>query len=413
MKSSNLSKELVVSYLTFDHMIFALMLLIQLFNAAYDIYAAGTVMTQLGSRRSLTFLHRFIWMAILSCIVSVLKKQMRLPTSKELPHLLLAGVLHLFLGYTLFAKTTYIFDLHIVILWQPIFPVIIMSCAIFLRMDKWTPFKIAGAVVSIVGCIGLIISINIFGEEFHLNFFILPHIIAAAVGAINLSLSLKGGMPIFTFCFWMAIVGAICCFAYYSLQYSLHPTPPFFSYTYQLGLLNMGMTFSIRVILDTVGESIFIYIVSKNQIVLASVYSSLFSIFVIIIYILQRHYSWFLFPYMFMVYLGFTLITYDKKRISKIEISKTVSFRYYAKLDCDQDARLSNNFALDTGLIEHKLLKTRKSISIHPNTGLSKTTCTVRSSLLLSKDKLDQMKPSMLNKSRRGQPKCQYRTSLN
>ena len=61
MKASNLGKDLVVSYQTFDNLIIPILALNQLFNALFADFAAGTMNIELGSRRSLTFFHRHFW----------------------------------------------------------------------------------------------------------------------------------------------------------------------------------------------------------------------------------------------------------------------------------------------------------------------------------------------------------------
>lgn len=74
-------------------------------------------------------------------------------------------------------------------------------------MDKWTIYKKIGASLSTVASICLVIYYNVFSDGFNLNFFIVPQIVVAAVGSINLGLAMRWGIGAYTYLFWMALVG--------------------------------------------------------------------------------------------------------------------------------------------------------------------------------------------------------------
>jgi len=126
MKISNVSKNLVVSYMTFDSMINALMFLNQFANAGMASFSNGFMNTQLGSRRSLTFFHRHLWITIFTFILTVLKGQLKFPGKQNLHFLVVSGTLGVFLNFQLISKNAGIFTLPFMMLFQPLFPVFIL-----------------------------------------------------------------------------------------------------------------------------------------------------------------------------------------------------------------------------------------------------------------------------------------------
>ena len=69
MKASNLSRELVISFNTFDSLIIAILALMQLANAAFITFVAPTVDSKMGASWKLVDLHRYVSITLIFFIL--------------------------------------------------------------------------------------------------------------------------------------------------------------------------------------------------------------------------------------------------------------------------------------------------------------------------------------------------------
>ena len=96
MKASNLSRELVVSFTTFQNLIIPILALNQLATAGFGAYTSSTINNKMGARKSLVFFHRHFWAMVVFFILSLVSKSFRLPTKREIAPIYLVGVIVFF-----------------------------------------------------------------------------------------------------------------------------------------------------------------------------------------------------------------------------------------------------------------------------------------------------------------------------
>ncbi|CAI2366648.1 unnamed protein product [Moneuplotes crassus] len=102
-----------------------------------------------------------------------------------------------------------------------------------------------------------------------------------------------------------------------------------------------------------------------------------------------------------MVYLAFSLITYDRKKTSNKLLLKKMKHKYFAKVNCDQISKLNKNFIISADLADHQLLKVIEADSRNPNLDSIQRVDLKCSRLNSDILKLDRTFSSMLKKPRR------------
>lgn len=242
MKASNLNKELIVSYTTFQSLVIPILALNQLAAAGFGAYVSSYVNSQLGPRRSLTFLFRHFWTMVLFLILAILNKEFRLFTKRETPFVLLTGILGIFLKAQLTSKSRGVSGPYYLSLWQPLTPVFVQAAVILLGMEKSSPKKLLGIVICTLAVIAFVTKYtldNAFDDVFITYFFMVLQIILPGIGSVTTKKALVADkIGILNLCFWVNFFGSLSAFIYYSFHYIENPIPPFISYSYQLDLLN-------------------------------------------------------------------------------------------------------------------------------------------------------------------------------
>ena len=184
-------------------------------------------------------------------------------------------------------------------------------------------------------------------------------IILPSIGALSLRFAtLKGSIGIFNLSFWVTLTASFWAFFYYACHYFLEPDPPFFSYTYQLGLMDIATLFVFRIIVDVFNLCCFIYIAKKRQIAKAAVYSTLGTFFTIIVNILMGLYPWWIYPYIVAIYIGYTLIGYDRNKVFSQQMKETIRIRFVLKLTDDYKIMQEDDFIFDANLNNEELDQT-------------------------------------------------------
>lgn len=242
MKSSNLSKELVTSYSTFQNLIIPMLALNQLAIAGFGAYVSSYFNNKLGSRKSLTFMHRHFWSMVLFFIIAVVSKQFRMFTKRETPFVLLTGILGIFLKAQLTSKCRSTTSPYYLSLWQPIMPVFVQAAVIFLGMENNSPRKFMGCTICIVSVTAYLIyrQLNIDSNIFDYNFFMIVQVVVPAVSSVTTKKALGADkIGIFNFGFWQTAIGWFVSLFYYSCQYIWNTMDkPYYGLQYQAGLLN-------------------------------------------------------------------------------------------------------------------------------------------------------------------------------
>ncbi|CAI2387112.1 unnamed protein product [Moneuplotes crassus] len=352
--------------MTFDSMINALMFLNQFANAGMGAFSNGHMNTQLGSRRSLTFFHRHLWITIFTFILTLLKGQLRLPGKKDLHFIVVSGTLGVFLNFQLISKNSAVFTLPFMTLFQPLFPVFVLCGIIILKLDKWTPRKVIGSILCVLAVLSYVTFYNVTDEtRFFKNFFMAIQITTPAMGGIALRFAvLKGNLGIFNIAFWASTIATINAFAYYSFQYWNEPSPPFFSPTYQFGLLDIATIWIFRIIVDTFNVCTFIYLASKRKIAKAACFVTLNAFFVILFNIFMGTYDRWIFPYLIFIYSGYTLIAYDRKRVFEKRMLKLIKIKFVTHIDNDHKEIVYDNFSYNPDMTNNELMATVKQAAL-------------------------------------------------
>lgn len=184
-------------------------------------------------------------------------------------------------------------------------------------------------------------------------------IILPAIGGLSLRFAvLRGELGIFNIAFWASLVATVNAFIYYSFQYWDNPTPPFFHVTYQFGLLDIAAIWVIRIIVDTFNVCNFIYLASQRKIVKAAAFVTLNTIFVVIFHILMGSYPPWIFPYLFLIYSGYSLIAYDRKKVFEQRMKALVKVKFITKIDGDTKARKYSELTFGPEITNEELMAT-------------------------------------------------------
>ncbi|CAI2360061.1 unnamed protein product [Moneuplotes crassus] len=352
--------------MTFDSMINALMFLNQFANAGMASFSNGFMNTQLGSRRSLTFFHRHLWITIFTFILTVLKGQLKFPGKQNLHFLVVSGTLGVFLNFQLISKNAGIFTLPFMMLFQPLFPVFILCGIIALKLDRWTPRKVIGSILCVLSVLSYVTFYNVTDEQrFFKNFFMTIQVTTPAMGAISLRFAvLKGNLGVFNIAFWASFFATINAFIYYSIQYWLEPSPPFFSPTYQFGLLRIATIWIFRIIVDAFNVCTFVYLASKRKIAKAACFVTLNAFFVIIFNIFLGTYDVWIFPYLIFIYSGYSLIAYDRKRVFEKRMMKLVKIKFISQVAQDHKEVVYDNFSYNPDMTNEELMATVNQVAL-------------------------------------------------
>ncbi|CAI2386226.1 unnamed protein product [Moneuplotes crassus] len=352
--------------MTFDSMINALMFLNQFANAGMASFSNGFMNTQLGSRRSLTFFHRHLWITIFIFIMALLKRQLKFPGKKDFHFIVVSGTLGVFLNFQLIAKNSGVFTLPFMMLFQPLFPVFVLCGIIILGLDRWTVRKIIGSSLCVTAVLMYATIYNIQSDQrFFKNFFIVIQVTTPAMGGIALRFAvLKGNLGVFNIAFWASTIATINAFAYYSFQYWNEPSPPFFSPTYQFGLLDIATIWVFRIIVDAFNVCTFVYLASKRKIAKAACFVTLNAFFVILFNIFMGTYEGWIFPYLVLIYGGYSLIAYDRKRVFEKRMMQLVKIKFFAHMNEDHREVVYNNFSYNPDMTNEELMATMKQVSL-------------------------------------------------
>mmetsp|Transcript_21799 Transcript_21799/g.19325 ORF Transcript_21799/g.19325 Transcript_21799/m.19325 type:complete len:214 (+) Transcript_21799:685-1326(+) len=140
----------------------------------------------------------------------------------------------------------------------------------------------------------------------------------------------------------------------------MEPIPPFIHYQYQLDLLDIPMLFFFRIIVDVFNLCCFIYIISKRQIAKAALYATLNTFFVIIVNILKGNYPNWIYPYVILVYIGYTLLAYDRTVIWNKRNEENIQIKFIQKMEDDYEVVKSDDFDIDTNATNEDLDQTSR-----------------------------------------------------
>lgn len=320
-------------------------------NAAYSNFAEGTFTKNLGLRSSLSFFHRHFWTMAVCFFLALVSKQFRFPSKQEGPYVWIAGIFNIFLSFQLQTKTSDIWKFELAVIWQPLFPVFILSAVLILRIDIFTIKKVVGAILWFIVC-SIFVIYNAFTSEnaFLQTYFMIMRILAPLIGALSLrSAIFIGTIGVFNLAFWITFTATICSFMHYTIQYIHDPSPPFFSYAYQLSLMDIPWIFSFRIAIDVYNICFFIYISMKRQMVKGAVYSSLDTFFTIWFFLFFDVYSSWIYLYIVMVYVGYSLIVYNRTQPLTSTPRKKIRVKFISNTNNqDSEAFFDQKFTFST-----------------------------------------------------------------
>jgi drug/metabolite transporter (DMT)-like permease len=312
MKSSNLNRELIVSYSTFQSLIIPVLALNQLAAAGFGAYVSSYVNTQLGPRRSLTFFFRHFWTMILFLILAIVNKELRFFTKRETPFVLITGILGVFLKAQLTSKSRGVSGPYYLSLWQPLTPVFVQAAVIFLGMEKSSPRKLLGIVICSLAVLSFIIKYTFdhtLDNVFITYLFMVLQIILPGIGSVTTKKALVADkIGVLNLCFWVNVFGTLSAFIYYSFHYIKDPIPPFISYTYQLDLLNAGGIWVCLVFVDTFNLACLTYITQIGDVSKAAVYGTLSATWTIVFGLIRSEYELWIVFYITAILVGYSLI---------------------------------------------------------------------------------------------------------
>ena len=159
-------------------------------------------------------------------------------------------------------------------------------------------------------------------------------IVAPGIASITTKKALGADkIGVFNLCFWINVFGTAAAFFYYGMHYHVNPKPPFFSYTYQLGLLDCAGIFVFVVVVDCFNLACLTYIAKTGQVSKAAVYSTLNATWTIVFGIIQSKYELWIIFYLIAIYTGYTFINYDKKVAADKAKRAKVRIRFLKKVD--------------------------------------------------------------------------------
>jgi len=147
MKASNLSRQLVVSFSTFQNLVIPILAFSMLGAAGFGAFTSSTINNKLGSRKSLTFFHRHFWAMVIFFILSAVSKQLRFPTRREIAPLCLVGIIGIFFNQQMVSKNRGLSGPYYLSLWQPLIPVFVQGAVIAIGLEKYTPRKLIGVFI--------------------------------------------------------------------------------------------------------------------------------------------------------------------------------------------------------------------------------------------------------------------------
>lgn len=360
MKANNLSRDLITSYSTFHNLIIPILALNQLAVAGFGAYVSSYFNNKLGSRKSLTFLHRHFWTMVLFFVLAILSKQFRMFTRRETPFVILTGVLGIFLKAQLTSKCRSTTSPYYLSLWQPLLPVFVQAATIFLGMEKLNQRKGIGMAFCFISCAAFLIYQN-WGENdiFDYNFFMFVQIVVPGISSITTKKAIGAdSIGLFNLGFWISLFGVIGAWFYYSCQYFVNPMDsPYFHWDYQLGLLDCGAIFVFVVFVDCFNLSCLMYITKTGQVSKAAVYSTLNATWTIVFGIIQSKYEWFILIYLVGIYTGYAYINYDKKLTAAKAKKAKVKVRFIKRVKGDYEVLERRSIHIGSDIDDEELME--------------------------------------------------------
>jgi len=119
--------------------------------------------------------------------------------------------------------------------------------------------------------------------------------------------------------------------------------------------LQIPTSWFFRIIVDVFNLGCFLHIAKKRQIAKAAVYATLNTFFVIIVNILRGLYPWWIYPYTVMIYIGYTLIAYDRSINFKKAMEHTIRIRFIQKLENEYEVVKDGDFIFDSSIDNEQL----------------------------------------------------------
>lgn len=194
-------------------------------------------------------------------------------------------------------------------------------------------------------------------DRFVKNYFLIVQTLLPSIGALSLRYAvLKGQLSVFNIAFWASLIATVNAFFYYSFQYWQNATPPFFHITYQLNLLNVATIWIFRIIIDTFNVLTFIYLASKRKIAKAAVAVTLNAFFVIAFNMIMGTYPPWIYPYVALIYGGYTLIAYDRKKVFEARMRKLIKVKFVSKVNTEHEEFQTRDFTFNPEITNKELM---------------------------------------------------------
>lgn len=183
-------------------------------------------------------------------------------------------------------------------------------------------------------------------DWFEYNFWYLGLIIVPGVSTITTKMALgasKGG--IFLMGFWFNFFGVLSAFYYYSCQYYLNDMgKPWLSFDYIIGIMDCGGIFTTLVVCDTFNMACLLYIAKTGQASKAAVYSTLHASWTIVMGMVNGEYDNYVYPFLFFVYVGYSLISYDKKVAAEKAAKAKITVKFIKTIKKDYEVSLKSEY---------------------------------------------------------------------
>lgn len=244
-------------------------------------------------------------------------------------------------------------------------PVFVQFAVIMLGMEKSSPRKTAGIIICFTAWVIFVIKYNIDEDEiFNRNFFMIAQIVAPGISSITLKKALGAdGIGIFNLNFWVNVFGTACAFFYYGLQYHVDPRPPFFSYTYQQGLLDWAAIWVFLIVVDSFNLAWLTYITKTGQVSKAAVYSTLNATWTIFFGMIRGEYQLWIIFYLIAIYIGYSAINYDKKVAADKAKRMKIRVRFLQKVDNEYDIMKVKEFEVGSDIDDDEIME---KVGKHP-----------------------------------------------